>query len=153
VYAEFERQDSGAQLARGTFSVTGPAPDTPLDQSSVSVRTLGKPVAGRPVTMIADVGTADLQPWLGMAAHLILVRPGTDFFGHVHELRSMAESLRRTGQQPDETVARYGPRLEFTYTFDRPGRYCGWLQFARDFRVETVPFTIYVLPAEKEAAT
>lgn len=152
VYAEFERQDSGAQLAKGTFTVIGPALESRPDRSAISVRTLEKPVAGRPVTMVADAGTADLQPWLGMAGHLILVRPGADFFGHVHELRSMAESLRRTGQQPDETVARYGPRLEFTYTFDRPGRYSGWLQFARDFRIETVPFKLDVLPAEKEAA-
>ncbi|MGH3916106.1 MAG: hypothetical protein ACRDTC_22265, partial [Pseudonocardiaceae bacterium] len=47
-----------------------------------------------------------------------------------------------------ETVAHYGPRLRFAFTFPAPGRYLAWVQYARDFEVHTTPLTIDVVEGE-----
>ncbi|MFC4534999.1 hypothetical protein [Sphaerisporangium dianthi] len=108
------------------------------------VTTPAPPVAGRPATIELDVGGGRLQPWLGMAGHLIVRDQDGGFMGHVHEMGSMAQ----TSAQPDEGSAVYEPRLRFTFSFPAPGRYLGWVQYARDFRVVTVPFSVTVAPGD-----
>ncbi len=167
LYAEFERADSGAQLVTGSFVVdraptgqprraaaarrgTGPALSAPEYGTGSIQLSPGKPVAGRPVTIAAHVTAdgrpaTDLQPWLGMAGHLIVRDPESAFFGHVHELTSMAAQSRSPDQPPpDETVAAEGPELRFTFTFPAAGRYLVWIQYARGFRIYTVPTTVTV---------
>lgn len=151
LYAEFERADSGAQLVTGSFVVTGAALPTAPHDGTAAVQLLpSEPVAGRPVTITARVTAdgrpaTDLQPWLGMAGHLIVRDPGSAFFGHVHELTSMAAQSRSPDQPPpDETVAAEGPDLRFTFTFPAAGRYLVWIQYVRDFRIHTVPTTVTV---------
>ncbi|MFC9689229.1 hypothetical protein ACFTSF_11860 [Kribbella sp. NPDC056951] len=156
MYAEFERADSGAQLVSGSFHVAGsrlPAPSVEADGVDVQVALSPKRVvAQRPVTIQAEVSAdgrpaRDLQPWLGMAGHLVIRDAEGNFFGHVHELTSMAAQAQRAATRAplqDETVAREGPTLRFTYTFPAPGRYLVWVQFARAFRIHTVPLTIDV---------
>ncbi|MFB6720892.1 hypothetical protein ACFCV3_12060 [Kribbella sp. NPDC056345] len=156
LYAEFERADSGAQLVSGSFQVAGArlqAPAAGTDGIDVQVAlSPRRVVAGRPVTIQAEVSAdgrpaRDLQPWLGMAGHLVIRDASGNFFGHVHELTSMAAQAQRTADRAplqDETVAREGPTLRFTYTFPAPGRYLVWVQFARSFRIHTVPLTIDV---------
>jgi hypothetical protein len=34
--------------------------------------------------------------------------------------------------------------LRFTLSFPRPGRYFAWVQYAKDFRIVTVPYVIAV---------
>jgi hypothetical protein len=137
VHAEFERFNSGSQLVTGSFEATGADLGTPPVSA---VRTI-EAVAGRGVTIDVGVGgKADLQPWLGMAGHLVLRDQGGGFFGHVHEMSSMT-----TGQPPaDETVASLKPDLRFTFTFPRAGRYLGWVQYQRNFTVSTVRLTVDV---------
>ena len=156
-YVELERADSGSQLVRAEFVVAGaPASSAPTMPDVAAGGAVGsslaaarastspeQPVAGRPTTIELDTGHTDLQPWLGMAGHLIVRDTTGEFFGHVHETTSM--SVLPVGvQAPDETVAAYGPTLRFTFNFPRPGRYRAWVQYARDFRVVTVPLTVTV---------
>jgi hypothetical protein len=56
-----------------------------------------------------------------------------------------------SGPVLDETVAAYGPNLRFTYSFPKPGRYFAWIQFERDYRIETVPLVIDVVRAPRPA--
>nr|CTQ88909.1 Putative secreted protein [Kibdelosporangium sp. MJ126-NF4] len=135
VHAEFERVNSGSQLVTGSFEATGPVlgGDTPKEARQA--------VAGRGHTVEMSVGgRADLQPWLGMAGHLVLRDESGGFFGHVHEMGPMRRNA-------DETVASLQPRLRFTFTFPKPGRYFGWVQYQRDYTVTTVPLVVDVRPS------
>ncbi|GAA0599296.1 hypothetical protein GCM10009534_37200 [Kribbella sandramycini] len=150
VHAEFERADSGSQLVTGSFSVSG-RPLSAVKPTPAEVRLeTTRAVAGRPITVTARVSVdgkpaSDLQPWLGMAGHLVIRDRSGAYFGHVHELTSMAAAQGRDpAAVPDETVAAEGPDLRFTFSVPTPGRYVAWVQFARGFRIHTVPFQITV---------
>jgi hypothetical protein len=166
VSAELERRGGGVQLARSTVDVTG-APGTaaalpagpgkrvvdgvPVDVTATAV------TAGVPVTVTAHFPDGDLQPWLGMLGHLIVVGPLPSAEGvgaaaataptwaHAHAMPPYVPGL--TGI-PDETVAAYGPDVPFTYTFATPGRYRLWLQAERGWSVVTVPVVLDVPAAE-----
>ncbi|MFE0022323.1 hypothetical protein [Amycolatopsis sp. NPDC059021] len=163
VSAELARRGGGVQLVRSTVDVAAgessePAklPDGPgkrvVDGTPVEV-TATAVTPGVPVTITARFGTADLQPWLGMLGHLIVVGPlpgpgnvgaaaaTAPTWAHVHAMPPFVAGM--TGK-PDETVAAYGPDVPFTYTFAAPGRYRLWLQAERGFSVVTVPVTIDV---------
>lgn len=92
---------------------------------------------GRPVTVEVDTGAEGLQPWLGMAGHLITRDAAGTFLGHVHEQTAMRSTS-------DGTVAAHGPRLRFTVSFPRPGRYFAWVRYLRDFQLVTVPYLVEV---------
>ncbi|MGP3958079.1 hypothetical protein ACTWPT_18905 [Nonomuraea sp. 3N208] len=145
VYAEFERIDAGGQLVSGDFTVghgdSGNKPESPVTQAVRPAMEPARPVAGRPVTLTLDTGDATLQPWLGMAGHLIVRREDGGYLGHVHENSSMTNAAERV---PDESVARYGPRLRFTFTFPRQGRYLAWVQYVKNYEIVTVPHVIEV---------
>jgi hypothetical protein len=96
------------------------------------------PVAGRPTTLDFATGPGSLQRWLGMTGHLFVRDRDGGFFGHVHEAGPPAPN------GVDETVAVPVTALRFTVSFPHPGRYFGWLQYARDFRIVTVPFAVDV---------
>lgn len=126
--------------ATGTDDPDNPD-DAPLAPAGLRM-TPERPVAGRPTTIEFEAG-AGLQPWLGMAGHLIVRDQSGGFLGHVHELGSM------TGQVPaDDTPVTYGPKLRFTFNFPRPGRYFAWMQFVRDFQIVTVPYVVTVTEEE-----
>ena len=99
----------------------------------------------------ARIGARDLQPWLGMLGHMIVVGPVTDgpvhapIWAHVH---SMIPPTPGMPGQPDESVAAYGPDVPFTYSFPLPGKYFVWIQVERDYRIVTVPAVVDV-PAAK----
>ncbi|GAA4541902.1 hypothetical protein [Amycolatopsis samaneae] len=163
VAAEIARRGGGVQLVRSTVDVAAgespvpaPIPDGPgkrvVDGTPVEVTTTTV-TPGVPVTVTARFGTADLQPWLGMLGHLIVVGPlpGPDRIGaaaataptwaHVHAMPPFVPGM--TGK-PDETVAAYGPDVPFTYTFAAPGRYRIWAQAERGYSVLTVPVVLDV---------
>ncbi|MEV6908876.1 hypothetical protein [Amycolatopsis sp. NPDC051071] len=162
VAAELARRGGGVQLARTTMPVAdgtnSPAEPVPAGAGARVVN--GNPVdvaikPGTPTTITARFGKADLQPWLGMLGHLIVVGPITDdsrvgavaatapTWAHVHSM--IPQSPGMPGK-PDETVAAYGPDVPFTYTFAAPGRYRIWLQAERGYTVLTVPLQIEVRP-------
>lgn len=137
-YLELERADSGGQLVSGSFTVTGDAQAAaPKPVAAKHVRA----TAGRatPIEVDAGVGVG-VQPWLGMAGHLIVRDESGGYLGHVHEQLSMRPGV----QPPDETVASYGPALRFTFRFPKPGRYFAWVQYVRDYQIRTVPYVFDV---------
>lgn len=160
VAAELARRGGGVQLVRTTMSVAAgtdsPAAPVPAGAGERVVDGVGVGVdirPGSPTTITARFGKADLQPWLGMLGHLIVVGPlpeGTQVgaaaataqtWAHVHSM--IPQSPGMPGK-PDETVAAYGPDVPFTYTFAAPGRYRLWLQAERDYTVLTVPIELEV---------
>jgi hypothetical protein len=161
--AELSRRGGGVQLvrsnlvvAKGTSDVPAPTPaglgERDVDGKPVDV-TMTTADAGSPSTITAQFPTADLQPWLGMLGHMLVVgpvrEPGTDQFAtapiwaHVH---AMAPATPGMPDRPDESVAAYGPDVPFTYTFPLPGRYRVWLQAERGYSVLTIP-AIVDIPA------
>lgn len=159
VGAELARRGGGIQLVRG--SVAGGSARTPPRAETLSpgqvTATLAK--ASTPSTIRARFGdTADLQPWLGMTGHMMVIGPlptepdtGTEvgeralaapIWSHAHAMVPPAPGA--AGGQPDESVARYGPEIDFTYTFARPGRYKVWVQAERDYAILTAPTEVEV---------
>jgi hypothetical protein len=165
VSAEVSRRGGGVQLLRSPtgFDVPGErmSPSSPPGAGARDVA--GTPVdvavtgarAGAPTTITARVGTtADLQPWLGMVGHLIVVGPLPDgepvgdaaqrapVWAHAHAMVPITPGA--SGGQPDETVAAYGPGVTFTHTFPLPGRYRLWVQNQRDYALVTTPVLLDV---------
>ncbi|GLZ45492.1 hypothetical protein Acsp06_16770 [Actinomycetospora sp. NBRC 106375] len=158
VFAEMERAgDGGHQVARTAVDVAGPASTAvaapgPGGRDVAGMRagvTASEAVAGRPtrvgVTFTENgAPVTDLQGWLGMAGHLVLLGPGAagvpdpgdpaSAFGHVHDM------------SPAGPAGTYGPEVAFEHTFARAGRHEVWVQVQRDWQVVTVPVTLDVAP-------
>jgi hypothetical protein len=153
VHAELERWGGGVQLADAIVSAAGPVVSEPVaggpgdrDAGGMTARIeVSNLVAGEPSVLTAEFSDGgpvrDLQPWLGMAGHLITTSPGGTV-GHVHAMQGGVASM------PDETVATGGPRVGFVYTFPTPGRHRLWFQVERDYRVVTVPVEVDVASPE-----
>jgi hypothetical protein len=155
--AEIARRGGGVQLLRSSVDAAVPgAPQAPRPAapSPARVTTTVAP-AGSPSTVRARFGdTPDLQPWLGMAGHMMVVGPLADtpevgkaavaapIWSHAHAM--VPATIGAAGGQPDESVARYGPEIDFTYTFALPGRYRLWVQAERDYAILTAPIEVEV---------
>ncbi|MCG8920395.1 hypothetical protein L6E12_31975 [Actinokineospora sp. PR83] len=168
--AELSRAGAGVQEVRATLDVAGdPAVSTVVpgvgprqaDGATVDVSS-GPLVAGRAVTVAADFGgPSDLQPWLGMRGHLIVVGPlppdapvgaaavAAPVWAHAHAM--VPPTPGAVGGEPDETVAAYDPEVDFTFTFPQPGRYRLWFQAERGYRVITAP-AVFDVPADPGGA-
>ncbi|WP_432826025.1 hypothetical protein [Dactylosporangium sp. CA-092794] len=160
--AELERRGGGVQLIRAQLDLAAGVAAAPPPAGTAPVRVSVAPaVAGRPVTILASAGAnADLQPWLGMLGHLIVVGPGdpatAPVWAHSHSMGMGAGMMAMDGMAggmlaapgvdgaPDETVAAYGPVVQFTFTFPLPGTYRAWIQVERQYTVITVPVTVTV---------
>ncbi|MFL5801829.1 MAG: hypothetical protein ACJ8CR_08800 [Roseiflexaceae bacterium] len=153
-YLEIERQDSGVQMIARDFAVGGVAAVRPapppgglgiheIDGLRVDVRSSQMPLrAGRQATLTFSMsagGTpvADMEPWLGMAGHLIARSADGAIYGHIHAAEPLPtlETLN---------TVRYGPDIRFVYTFPQPGRYQLWGQFRRNGAIITVPLMVEV---------
>ncbi|WHT21789.1 hypothetical protein N8J89_12220 [Crossiella sp. CA-258035] len=150
VAAELARRGGGRQLARTSLRLNEIAPST-AQLAPVELHRRIEP-AGTPSTLTARFGTADLQPWLGMLGHLIVVGPlrgevaDAPVWAHVH---SMIPPTAGQPGKPDESVAAYGPDVPFTYTFPLPGRYLVWAQAERGYAVRTVAAEVIVPEAAR----
>jgi hypothetical protein len=156
-YMEISRQDSGSQVLTREFEVGGtgaaPAGEAPaglgsreVDGLQIDVTSSLTPLkAGRQATLtfsLAADGTPanDIQPWLGMAGHLLARSADGAVFAHIHAAEAMAPGgVAGTG-------IRYGPDIRFAYTFPEPGRYHLWAQFKRADKIITVPMVVDVEP-------
>ncbi|MBP2473227.1 hypothetical protein JOF53_002099 [Crossiella equi] len=150
VTAEVARRGGGRQLARTTAALRGLAPSAPVLADVPLDRRLAP--AGSPSTLTARFGTRDLQPWLGMQGHLLVLGPVTGrvvdapVWAHVH---SMTPPVPGQTARPDESVAAYGPDVPFTYTFPLPGRYLVWAQAERGYAVRTIAATVDIPEAPR----
>ncbi|GHH32929.1 hypothetical protein GCM10017774_14580 [Lentzea cavernae] len=153
VAAEIARRGGGVQLLRSGVDVAGSAVAPVHDGKAETAMEIRE--AGRPSTITAKFGERDLQPWLGMLGHMIVVGPMTGgaaeapIWAHVH---SMIPPVPGMPGKPDESVAAYGPDVPFTYSFPLPGRYLVWIQVERDYSIVTVPKVVDV-PAAKGVAS
>jgi Cu+-exporting ATPase len=82
----------------------------------------------------------DLQPYLGAAGHVVVMRADGSTFAHRH-----AETFDSEGRPvlalPGTT---FGPDLDLHVRFDRPGAYRLWAQFElADGEVITAPFVVH----------
>ncbi|MDD7968719.1 hypothetical protein [Actinomycetospora lemnae] len=159
VFAEMERAgDGGHHVARTAIDVGGPAPAAAAPSAGPGARqvdgmqvdvAVADAVAGNPTRVVARFSengrpVTDLQGWLGMAAHLMLLGPSVagapdpvdpaSAFGHVHDMGVAGPA------------GTYGPEVAFDHTFPRAGRHQLWVQVQRDWRIVTVPVTVDVAP-------
>jgi Cu+-exporting ATPase len=92
----------------------------------------------------------DLQPYLGAAGHVVVMRADGSTFAHRH-----AETFDRAGRPVLALPGtRFGPDLDLHVRFDRPGAYRLWAQFELgDGTVVTAPFVLHPqMPADPPAA-
>jgi hypothetical protein len=154
-YTEIQRQESGAQVIARDFEVGGAADGAPpappglgpreVAGMQVNVTSSATPLtAGKQATLTFNFSAdgapvLDIQPWLGMAGHLIARRADGAIFAHIHAAEQMppADPILAAG-----TI--YGPNIRFAYTFPQPGYYQLWAQFQRAGKIITVPLAVEV---------
>jgi hypothetical protein len=103
-----------------------------------------------------DGGVAnDLEPYMGMAGHLVIFRRDLAVFAHVHPAGSIPMAALGLLQQPSAsgTDSMAGMQhdvttneITFPYGFPRDGNYRLFLQVKRAGHVETAVFDAHVLP-------
>jgi len=79
----------------------------------------------------------DLEPYLGVPAHLIIISSDTRDYGHTHGEVGGMESM---GSAPST----FGPEISFHHTFPHAGLYKMWAQFGYQGNVITVPYVVEV---------
>lgn len=122
----------GAVFAPPPVLTPGPA-EVAVD--GVRIRIDADPAARKEGTIrftLADAASgapiADLEPFLGAPAHLLIVKPDLTDAIHAH---------------PEERQTP-GPSVSFAPLMPAPGVYKLWVQFQRKGRVTTVPFVVEV---------
>ncbi|HWO62872.1 MAG TPA: hypothetical protein VNO31_22855 [Umezawaea sp.] len=151
VAAEIARRGGGRQLLRTTAVLAAAGTAVPATEDVALDRRIA--AAGSPSTITARFGAKDLQPWLGMLGHMIVVGPVTGevadapVWAHVHAMTPPTPGLP---DKPDESVAAFGPDVPFTYSFPLPGRYLVWVQAERGYAVRTTPAVVDVPAAGGE---
>jgi hypothetical protein len=158
LFADYIRPGAAQSISRFRLSVKGegrPAealrPDTNFTkiQEGLQVK-LTVPArlrAGQDLPLRFDVSANDLEPYLGAWAHIMIVSGDRQEFIHAHPLEGSA--VVNTGQH---THAALGPSPSTISTiagFRKPGIYRIWVQFQRQEKVITIPYTIQVDPVEK----
>jgi len=99
--------------------------------------------------------TASLEPFLGMAGHVVVVRDDGTVFIHLHPLGtiSLAAQARLTRSAPGAMAHAMPTSLDpadalyFPYAFPQPGKYTVWVQVKRRGRVLTGSFPADVRPS------
>jgi hypothetical protein len=91
----------------------------------------------------------EVEPYMGMAAHVIVASHDHEVFAHLHPAGSvsMAALQKFTGAGADPHAghtATIDSRVAVPYAFPRAGRYRVWVQVKRAGRVETGAFDIDV---------
>ena len=111
--------------------------------------------AGLRIAAVPPAGdTASLEPFLGMAGHVVVVRNDGSVFIHLHPLGtiSLAAQARLTRSAPGAMTHAMGmapdpaDSLYFPYAFPQPGKYTVWVQIKRRGRVLTGSFPADVRP-------
>jgi hypothetical protein len=107
--------------------------------------------AGEPTALLFTFGTltepiADLQPYLGAAAHVAIVKSDLSEFIHTHgEVHTVGTSPTKvTGHIHTPPPSKFGPKVESHVVFPSAGLYTVNLEFKRDEIVSRVPFTVRV---------
>jgi hypothetical protein len=164
--AILSEDDSG-----GSFTpIREPAPDNLIDSLSDGTRVEwrhARLTASTPLVLHFKVENldgspaTDMQPYMGMAAHLEIVRNDLSVFAHLHPSGSApmaalmlasnesgANSGSKTMTMADGSMmtmsAKVEPDLSIPYGFPKPGLYRVFVQFKRAGKVETAIFDVHV---------
>jgi hypothetical protein len=105
------------------------------------------------------IPVSDLEPYMGMAGHLVVVRSDGTVFAHVHPSGSVAmaslelaqQSLGSSQEMPDMpgmkmAHAELSPEVSFPYGFPEAGNYRLFVQVKRGGQVQTGIFDVAVQP-------
>jgi hypothetical protein len=150
-----ERAGGGHQITRSAFTIAGvPRPQAPLvtPREVAGMRvdvTVTTPVAGRRsrVELVFSANgepVRDLQSWLGMGGHLLVLGPSPGAADP--DPTDPASSFAHLHFTDPPVQYGYGPRVAFDYTFPAGGRYRLWAQVQRDWQLVTIPITVDVSP-------
>jgi hypothetical protein len=125
-------------------------------------------VAGRDVDLKFSVvnrrgAVAAIQPYLGMAAHGVILREDASVFIHLHPMGTVTMASQQAFEQRDRgdttadgrlrpvrAMAKMAPtvtldgRFSFPYAFPKPGRYRMWVQVKLSGHVETADYELTV---------
>jgi hypothetical protein len=103
----------------------------------------------------AGAPATDLEPYMGMAGHLVVVRDDCKVFAHLHpgwsapmatvELAGGSSSMKSMEHMSHSAVA---SEIVFPYGFPTAGRYRLFVQVRRAGTVETGVFDAQVMSAE-----
>ena len=100
----------------------------------------------------------DLEPYMGMAGHLVIVKQDLTVFAHVHPAGSvpmaalmLLEKQTRTDAEapehkPEMHEAKMPTEVTFPYGFPQPGDYRLFVQIRRTGQVQTGVFDAHVEP-------
>lgn len=153
LYSEFQR-GTETVLDRRDLIVAGsgttgaaPTPDlTPKAVVGLTVELSAPQVvqAGQEATFTFTLTrdgqpVADLEPYLGAAAHVIVVAASDGTFDHTH-----GEAGDHTHAEAEVPTGSFGPKVSFSQTFAQPGLYKVWGQFSHGGQVLTAPFVVEV---------
>jgi Cu+-exporting ATPase len=159
LYDEFERQGTGDEVHRFEVAVGGGqsasamlAADTApkvVSGYTVSLATSGPVVAGETAGFVVTVErdgspVADLEPYLGEAAHVIVLDESAGGFAHVHAVAGATPPGDAMDEAGEGTPARFGPGVAFSHRFPEAGLHKVWVQFSRQGEVVTVPWVVEV---------
>lgn len=111
---------------------------------------------------------ANLEPYMGMAGHLVVLRSDGSVFAHVHPAGSVAMASLELAQQSLGTSSQaqnsasnsemsdmpgmnmqqttFGPEVSFPYGFPQPGNYRLFVQVKHNGQVQTGVFDVAVEP-------
>jgi hypothetical protein len=83
----------------------------------------------------------DLEPYMGMAAHAVIVRRDLSVFAHIHPVGSVAmPALELANGAHAAHMHHVAPSISFPYGFPQPGSYRVFVQVKRAGIVETAAF-------------
>jgi Cu+-exporting ATPase len=121
-----------------------------LDGYNVSIKLANDVMSGVESSFVVTVAQSgqpvtDLEPYLGAAAHVVVLDASAGGFAHVHAASGdMPAAQAGSTDEMAAPPASFGPDLSFSYTFEKPGLYKVWVQFARAGQVTTVPWVVEV---------
>jgi hypothetical protein len=143
--------DAGAVFGGAVEGVVFEKPEKVVANQAVTLRFRVQDKDGNPA--------ANLREYLGMAAHMAVVKKDFSVFSHIHPSGNVSMAAYEMAQsnllplsgnvlvsshaKEDGSVA-VPAEFSFPFGFPSPGEYRLILQFARPERVETVPFDLTV---------
>ena len=179
VYGDIVHESGYAQTLVSSVEIAGGAPDTPRDvddswfsgqavaeapsstfpfpdQARVVWERGDAPIVAGDERMLAfsvrdTAGTVlPVEPYMGMAAHVIVTSRDGSVFVHLHPAGSisMAALQKFTGEPSGEAHAAHQMALDgalaIPYAFPKPGPYRLWVQIRRNGQVRTAAFDVNV---------
>lgn len=166
LFGEFLRANGQHVVRRSELIVGGPSAPAALAEDRtpktvngvrVTLDGAGELTAGVEAQLrfrIVDARTGadvrDLQPYLGAAAHVVILAEDARVLGHTHAEAAGAGAgpdahTGHAGHAQHAVAGSAGPDIAFGYTFPAAGAYKLWGQFRTgDRQVATVAFTVTV---------